>query len=140
MVLIVNELTSASLYQEITPTKNTLLVAIRPHLYVHNLPAGSLKLQLLDANEEVITESETILISTITAATYYHGYVRFYIDYYLQKDVTYKVKLVGSSYTFAETGYVGWCNGYDLGKYSNDFVVTNNTYAALDYEIWSKKA
>lgn len=138
MKLIVNELKSGLLYQELTPTKNTIVSAIRPHLYIQNIPTGSLKIQILDQNNELIAESETIAISSITSSSYYHGYVRFYIDFYMQANVTYRIRLVGSSYSFSESAYVGWCNSFDLAKYPLNYTPSNSTNYPLDLEIWSK--
>lgn len=136
MELVVAELKTESLYQEITPSKNTILRAIRPHLYIHNNPSGSLKLQILDQNNELIAESETLAISDITSALYFHGYVRFYVNLYMQKDISYRIKLVGSGYSFSENAYVGWCNGFDLNKFSLNYTPINSFEYPLDFETW----
>lgn len=139
MKLIVNELKTALMYQEISPSKNTIIAAIRPHLYIHNNPAGSLKLQILDQNNELIVESETLAISTMTSALYYHGYIRFYINFYAQKDQIYRIKLTSSGYTYSSTSYVAWCNDWDLSKYQSDYTLTVDNKTPLDMEIWSRK-
>jgi len=136
--LVVHELYSGIISQEVTTTRNTLVEAIRPHLYVHGVVAGSLILKITDANGELIATSTSVTISSISASNYFHGYVRFYINAYLRKDVNYIISLYSSGYTFSESGYVGWCNGYDLAKYSSDFTPSNSNFAALDYEIWAR--
>lgn len=139
MKLIVNELKAATpTYQSITVNKNSLLVAVRPHLYIHSNPSGSLKIQILDSNDELITESETLIISDITTSSYFHGYVRFYVNLYLKKDVEYKIKLASTGYTYSKTSYVGWCNGFDLNKYEMDYTPVNLFTYPLDVEFWTR--
>lgn len=139
MQLYVSELDSNSLYQEIIPNRSSILVAIRPRLYVHGNPSGSIKLQILDQNNELIAESETLTISNIYSSVgslgYYHGFVRFYVNAYLMKDTPYRIKLVGSGYTFSESAWVGWCSETENPKYT----LSSSTGWGLDLEIWNRK-
>ena len=53
--------------------------AIRPHLYLHNTPSGTLKLELRDAADALIAESETLSIPAMYSSAgftqpYAHGY------------------------------------------------------------------
>lgn len=137
MKLIVGELIN-SVQQEIEVTENLNVVAIRPHLYRHGNPAGSLKLQILDSNEKLITESETVDISDIGTLTYFHGYVRFNVNVALKSGSLYWVRLVGNGYTFNESAYVGWCNDYDLQKVDRTYTPNGDWQAALDLEIWTR--
>jgi hypothetical protein len=139
MKLVVQELSTGGIDQIVTPEKNTIVEAIRPHLYRHNFPTGSLKLQIIDATSTVIAESETINISIIALADFFHGYVRFFVNAYLEKDQPYTIRLLGiGGYVFDESAYCGWCNGFDLEKYPMDAVPANTFRYPFDLEIWER--
>jgi hypothetical protein len=139
MKLVVHELNGSGLEQEYTPEKNTILEAVRPHIYRHNWPSGSLKVQILDADDIVLIESETINISAIGSQDFFHGYVTFLINYGLVKNETYKFKVVGEGgYSFSESAYIGLCNDFDLRKYDPAFTPHDGMKSALDLELWSR--
>lgn len=138
MTLIVHELTGSGLSQIVRRDRNTIVEAIRPHLYRHNFATGSLKIQILDG-ATLVAESALVPISSITTAPFFHGLVRFEIDAYLAKDTDYTVKLVGEDgYTFDELSYVGWCVGFDLGHYDPTYEASSLLDYPLDLEIWSR--
>jgi hypothetical protein len=139
--LIVHELKASALVQQMTPTKNVSVVAVRPHLYRHNFATGSLKIQITDDSDAVIAESNELAIDDLGTMDYAHGYYRFDINAVLRSGVTYKFKLVGGDgYSFDESAYVGWCNGYDLGKYPMDVTPTDSLNYPLALEIWERKS
>lgn len=142
MKLVVYELDSP-IVQEITVGDKAIqLEAIRPWIYKHNSPSGGIKINIKSALDVLLFESEEILISEITAATgaYFHGPVRFYIDASLQSNTNYKIELEPTGgYSFSESGYVGWCNGYDLKFIANDYTPVGPLEDALLMEFWSKK-
>lgn len=88
--------------------RNLEIYAIRPHLYKHLAPAGSLYLQLQDENGGKIKDSETIAISAISSASYFHGMVRFLVVASLRKETTYFLELKGSGYTYGAGAHVAW--------------------------------
>lgn len=138
MKLVVHELTASGIIQELTPDKNLILAAVRPHIYRHNWPTGSLKVQVLNASDDVIAESEEISISNIGSQNFFHGYVRFLVSVGLQKDETYKFKLVGTNgYAFSESAYCGACNDFDLRKYSPNYSPAEGLRAPIDLEVWT---
>lgn len=139
MTLVVHELAAAELYQELTPDRNIIVEAVRPHLYRHLLPIGSLKVKIYLTDGTLVAESDPVTITDIGSNNYFHGYVRFYINAGLQKDVTYRFYLVGSGYTFSESAYVGWCTGLDLGKYPADYIPETDLAYPLDIEVWERK-
>lgn len=142
MKLVVYELTESGITQELTVARNTIVESVRPHIYRHNFATGSLKIQIIDSEDDVIAESESVDIADILGPDeedFFHGYVRFDINAGLKKDETYKFKLVGEGgYTFDEAAYIGWCNGFDLGKYDESYVVDHRVLNALDLEIWER--
>lgn len=140
MKLVVIELGNSLVQTVAVGSKSIQLYAIRPHLYRHNLPTGSLTVQVQDALGNVINLSDTISISSIGSGTYWHGYQRFLISTMLQKNTTYQIALVASGgYTFSESAYVGWCNDFDLRKVPANFTPNFGTNAALDMEFWESK-
>lgn len=138
MNLIVFELED-SIYQEMMPVDTSQFVsAIRPHIYKHNAPTGTLTIQVQDQNGRMIKESDVVNISDISSANYFHGYIRFDITIGLMIGKTYRIALVAAGgYTFSESAYIGWCNGYDLGKYNLSYESNSTFEEPLDMEIWS---
>jgi hypothetical protein len=136
MKLIVQEL-DPSVYQRVTPTKNTQLIYIRPHLYIHNNPSGNIKLEVRTDDNVKIAQSDTLSFSDITSAIEFHGYVKFTINVNLMGGQTYRVYIIGTSgYSFNESAYAGVCNDYDLRKYPLENPINHNLFAPLDIEFW----
>ena len=137
MKLIVHEI-ATSVSQKLRPEKNTQVEVIRPHIYVHNKPTGTLKVQVATSDGLLIAESDEVNIQDMTTLPYFHGYIRFDVSAHLKRDVEYTVSVVaGGGYTFSESGYVGVCNDFDSRKYNTSATVTNPQYAPLDLEVWS---
>jgi len=140
MKLVVIELGNSLVQKIATGSKAIQLYAIRPHLYRHNAPVGSVTVQVQDMLGNVIGSSDTIAISSIGSGTYWHGYQRFLISTMLQKNTSYQIALVASGgYTFSESAYVGWCNDFDLRKVPATFTPNFGTNGALDMEFWETK-
>lgn len=141
MKLIIHELKASGLSQALIPDKNMMLEAVRPHIYRHNWPTGSLKIQVLDSEDNVLSESETVSIEDIGSENFFHGYVRFLVNLGLQKDQTYKFKVVGDDgYSFEESAFIGVCNDYDLRKYDAVNSPSGTLYAPFDLEVWTRSA
>lgn len=138
MKLVVHELTASGVSQELRPEKNMILAAVRPHIYRHSTPSGQLSLQVFDESDVMVAESESVNIADIGSAPFFHGYVTFAINGGLKKDHKYTFRLVGSGYSFSESSYVGWCSGFDLGKYPSTYTVDDMIKVPLDIEIWER--
>lgn len=139
MKILVHELRD-TLRQKITVgTKALMLHAIRPHIYKHGSPAGSLYLQIQDADGKKIADSAAVTLASISSVNYFHGYVRFLISVPLMAGTSYHVALKSTGYTYGGSAFVGWCNDYDLRKvdatYTN--VSTRGRSAPLDMEFWT---
>lgn len=144
--LIVHEC-SPEVYQEITPSKNILLGAIRPHLYFHNVPSGTIQVRITDENGYQISATSSQNISDLIDAVevevganaYIHSYVRFDIETPLMKDRTYRIYVTcGGGYMFMESAYVGVCKDWDNRKTDVDYSVTYDLNAPLDFELWER--
>lgn len=139
MTLIVSEC-KPDAYQEIVPTKPIFVYAIRPHLYIHGSPAGTVKVQIQDANGYMVAESATQSIATLKTATYAHKYYRFEIASNLMQDTTYRIAVVcGGGYSFSESAYVGVCHDWDNTKSDLSYVASDSFNKPLDIEIWERK-
>lgn len=142
MKLVVYELDAPITQQIETKDRVILLEAIRPHLYKHNNPAGSLYLEITNEADELLFTSETLTIQSIhdeAGAPYFHGLVRFYIDASLAPNTKYNIILKSTGYTFSEPAYIGWCNGFDLKLVENDYTPTGAIDDALIMEFWERK-
>lgn len=139
MKLALIELKSSLSQQITTGIRPIHLYAIRPHLYRHQSPAGSLTLQIQDASGGLIASSDTVAISAIGSGTYWHGDQRFLISADLEPGTIYRVALVSSGYSFSESAYIGWNTDFDLRKVSAGFTPNVGMSAALLMEIWESR-
>lgn len=140
MNLLVHELISELSQEMTTPREAVQVEAVRPHLYKHNEPVGTIKVQVTDLNDQLIAESDALTITNISDAAFFHGYVTFYVNVQLRPDTTYRFKVVaGGGYSFTESAYVGVCNAFDLEKYSADYSPSNGANACLDLELWRRE-
>lgn len=141
MILIVDELRPDA-YQTVTRDRHTIVEAVRPHLYRHLWPAGSVRAVIEDDAGNTVATGDWVDIANIGDENYFHGYVTLYVDAYLSKDTNYRIKVeAGNGYTYAATAYLGVCNGYDLGRYPAIYTTGTSGYLhPLDIEIWERKA
>src|SRR5439155_1263536 len=132
-----------SFYQQITwGQRNTRIGAIRPHLLVFNKPglSGTAQVQIQDTRGRAIATSETLNIPGLSTLAYAHKYYRFRITAALRKSETYRLAVIlGGGYSFSESAYVAWCNGWDLRPRSPSYSPASGFLAPLDYEVWSKE-
>jgi hypothetical protein len=128
--------------QRVKPSKNTQLEYIRPHLYIHNIPSGSIRVSIWTADGlNQLAQSSALPISDITSSNEYHGYVRFQVLASLQANVYYTVKIAcESGYSFDESAYVGVVADLGFQKYDYSNPITSANNAPLDLEIWSRQS
>jgi hypothetical protein len=141
MKLVVSELTSNlgnALFQPVRVTETLNLVAVRPKLYLHNHPTGSVKVSVCDTSGEVLHASEIIDVSAITDASYFHGHVRFYIEGSLLKDQQYWIKIEATGYTFSEDSYIGVCHDFDFNTYPLNYDPSSDQNKPLDIQFWQR--
>lgn len=142
--LLITEL-DTTLSQKVTPTATMIVAAIRPHIYIQNSPAGSLRVDIYDStNTTLLKSSETITVASIKSQAlitddYFHGYIRFLIDWGLVKDTQYTIRLEGvSGYTFSTTDHIAWCKDFDLRKYSASYTPNVGFNSSFDLELWEQ--
>ena len=138
MTLIVSEC-MPSAYQFITPTSPVFVYAIRPHLYIHGSPAGTVTVQIQDDMGRVVQEATPLTITTLKTLAYAHGYFRFLMSANLAQDATYRIAVVcGGGYSFSESAYVGVCHDWDNTKATLSYTANGSFEKPLDIEIWEK--
>ena len=145
MTLVVHELGLTTNFgggvarQEITVLDTDLHVgAIRPHLYKHLAPAGSVYLRITDTNGNKIADSDSVTITSLSAENYWHGKVRFLISAALRRRTTYFVELKSTGYTYGGAAHVGWCNDYDLRNiHPASYANARGMSAPLAMEVWT---
>lgn len=132
---------NTQLRQLITPTRDVRAAYIRAHLFKHLAPAGSVYIQIQDANGRKIKDSNSVTITDITAQNYYHGYVRFALEFTFKAERTYYLALKSSGYSYSAIAFIGWCNGFDLKKYGTSYTTPSivGVNAPLDFDVWEYK-
>lgn len=139
MDLLFSELKNEA-FQEITMLEDCNLVNIRPHILKFGNPAGSLKVQVKDSNGFLIEESNSVEISSISALTFAHGYVKFDIITPLKKDQVYRINVVAfNGYAFTMSDFAGLCKDFDLRKVEATYLPNIGFNSAYDIELWRKK-
>lgn len=137
--IIVVECDPTTVYQQIVADKNMFVVALRPHLYIEGSPAGTVKVQVLDTNNNVVAESSAQTITSLKTDTYAHKYIKFDVNANLRKDVSYRLAVVcGGGYVFNNTNFVGVCLDWDSPKVAASYSPNTGFNAALDFEIWER--
>lgn len=132
-----------SLSQQLTTTELSVIAAVRPHIYIEGSPPGSLRVDLYDSSDTTLLKSsEELTIANIKTQagiteSFFHGYIKFDIDWGLADETTFNVRLVGTSgYTATATDAVYWCKDFDLRKYSANFTPNIGFNSAFDVEFW----
>lgn len=140
MILYVQESAVSTNAQEfLTPNRVVQMVYVRPHIYKHLAPAGSVYFQLQSEDGKKIADSDALTAAQISSANYFHGFVRFTLKHSLAPDTYYRLAMKTTGYTFSESAYFGWCNGWDLGVYPEGVTRLSDTLAPLNFEIWERK-
>ncbi len=132
MKILVNELRT-EIVQNISGDDFASVEAIRLHLYKHNNPIGSLRIEIRDEYGQTISGSNEVEISDLGESSFFHGQVRFDIKVLLRPNYKYQLVLKSEGYSFEEQAYVGWCLDFDFNTYPKD---ANHAH---DYEIWCRK-
>lgn len=132
----------ATLTQSMTASKAQSIEAVRLHIYKHNSPAGSLIVKIKDSNGGVLATSNTVTISSISSAAFFHGYIRFDLNHSFLASDAFNLELSSSGYTFAESAYIGWVKDMsdnDYRKYSTGYTPNIGFVSPLDCEFWERK-
>ena len=136
--LAVEEL-KTTLNQEILVGDNNLNVeAVRPRIYKHNAPAGSLQVQIRDTNDKIIASSNSVTISSVSASAFFHGFIRFDINAGLKAGTTYRLFLVPSGYTFAESDYIGWVKDHEDRQVGIEYTPNAGFQSPLGTQVWTR--
>jgi len=140
--IIVHELESSPLFQEITITDLNLdVTALRPYIYKHNAPGGNIQMQVRDSGNKILASSNTLTESDIGTDAFFYGAVKFDINVSLRKNTNYRLALVsGGGYSFAESDFFGWVNGaFDREIVDRNYTASNVFGLPLVCEIWTNK-
>lgn len=145
--LIVHEC-QPEVFQEIVPSNNILLKAIRPHLYIHNSPAGTIQIRITDTNGKEIYATGTSTIASLKsqieavvgANDFIHAWPQIEVKAGLRKNETYRIYVTcGGGYSFAESAYVGVCKDWDNTKITSTYSPSTEFNAPIDFELWERK-
>ena len=139
MKLIVSEC-QPSVYQSITATEPMIVIAFRPHLYIHGSPSGTVRVELQDSSGRTIKASATQTIASLKSLAYAHKYYRFDLACELSANTSYRIAIVcGGGYAFSESAYVGVCHDWDTTKSALGYTPIDSLRKPLDIEIWERR-
>lgn len=114
-------------------TRPVFMKHVRVHIYKHLAPAGSIVMQLCDRNNVIQLASATVSMSSISSANYFHGLVKFDLQYPLRANTEYYLVMNSSGYSYDPNAFIGWVLA--------DSLQNNNGAAAasLHFELWEEK-
>lgn len=141
--LMVHEIYGSALIQQFrTPNDGLVreIAAIRPHLYIQGGPSGQILVRLQNTSTVgVLADADLVTVSSITSATYFHGYVTFDINATVQPNTVYQISVGASGATWTSASFVGWVTDHDKRKYSPNYTPATDAEYPLDFEIWERK-
>lgn len=116
--LVLEDLITTPIEQDILLEKSILVNAVRLHLYKNKNPSGSLKLSVI--KNSVILATSINLISNlfvgITVTGFFHGYLLFIFNPVLvvNNSGTYTFKLEGiNGYTYSSDNHIAWVKEHE---------------------------
>lgn len=140
MTIVVHELNTEPVRMKIeVGSKPIMIYALRPYIYKHGSPSGSVYLQIQDALGNKIKDSESISISSLSVANYFHGFYKFLVTCGLSPNTEYCIEMKTTGYTYASNAYIGWCNSF---AFKNSFEASygppsTGLSAPLALQIWA---
>lgn len=139
MTIIVYELLTELTQELTTDRRYKQVVAVRPHIYRHGSPVGSVYVEIRDESDAVVATSDTRAMADIGTGAYWHGKARFMISAQLAPSTTYKMVMVASGYSFSESAYLGWANSFDLSSIEATYTPAEGYGAPLAMEVWTRR-
>lgn len=130
------------LSQTVTVEEDILINAVRPYMYKHNSPAGTIRITVYkDASELAYGEltSAEMEANDIKLAThsFAHGHFRFDLNKFLRlRPGEYEIKMTSSGYSFSEGAYFAWVQSHEDIRYSINGVPQNSFENPLTVELW----
>lgn len=139
--LLVQELTT-ELSQELrySLSKRCQIGAFIPYLYMHNAPAGTFIIDLLNSDDDIIMSKSftcsDIKTSLSTSDNYAHVFYPIIPTSPIQIEYgTYTIKLSASGYTYSSGSYLGWIQQFENIQNIMDYVPADSTENSLALRI-----
>lgn len=138
MYAVVHELDSAVVRQKITVGGSPLMLhAVSAYVLRFGSPAGTVYLQLQDADGKKIADSESITITNIGSGNHWHGFYRFLMSVALKENTDYYLTMKSSGYSYNASHYVGWCNAYEWkNAFPSTYSPATGKNAPLGMRLW----
>jgi len=132
----------AEFEQVLTLEKDILINAIRPYIYKHNSPAGTIRMAIWKNAAEIAygeltsTEMEN-LDDDLANFDFAHGHMRFDLNRFVRlRKGEYTIKMSSTGYTFSESAYFGWVKAHEDIRYSINGVSQNAFENPYTVELW----
>jgi hypothetical protein len=142
--LLLETVENAPLAQNFEVTDRLQLVAIRPWLYLHNDPVGSIKVSLKFGAETIasktLTVAEILTLANLPAGRYHHGFFTFDLEAVLNIKTTYQITVEGADgYAYDPDKYFAWIKPHEnLVNTFNENVLFDDQNP-FGYQIWGYK-
>lgn len=143
--LLLEELRGTALVQPFSvKLRHRINVAgIRFYAYSHNSPAGTFIMSLFSGVNLIASGNFTSLDienAHINSDKYIHGIFLVEFDYPVILNYgDYELRLTSSGYVFSESAYLGWVKRHEDVTNRVDYVVIDDSYNPLTFELWDYK-
>lgn len=114
--------------------------ALIPYLYMHNSPAGTFAIDLLNSDDEIIISQEfdcdDIKAALETSNNYAHVFYPIIPTNPIQIEYgLYTIKLSATGYTPSDSSYLGWIQQFENIQNVMDYVPVNDAQNSLAIRI-----
>ena len=140
--LVIDELRT-TLEQDFEILERMQITTIRPVLYIHSAPAGSVIIKI-KSGSTVLSEA-TMLISDIISegslSDYSWGSFSFTLneEIVLHPETTYTIELSGSGYSYSDSSYIGMVKPHENEINELQDSTANPLENAFGFELWGYK-
>ena len=140
--LVIDELRT-TLEQDFQVANRIQINTVRPMLYIHNAPAGSVTVTLKKGSTILSSATLSIanIISMASLSNFTWGTFSFYLDedVVLHPDTDYTLELSSSGYSYSESSYIGMVKPHENPKNTFEDTAINSYENAFGFELWGYK-
>lgn len=132
-----------TLTQQFRVNKRIQAVAVRPWLYFANDPAGTFKVAIKHAGQELgskeLTMTEIKTLAGWNDNEYHHGFIKFDFNVILNKGVYYDLELSASGYSYDPNSVIGWVKPFENLINNFDETINYDDEKPFGFQLWGYK-
>jgi len=117
--------------------------AVRPYLYLHNDPTGSIKVAIKYDGQKIasktLTVAEILNLAELPAGQYHYGFFTFDIEAVLNIKTEYQIEVSGVGYGYDPNSYFGWIKPHEnlINTFSESVLYDDQN--PFGFQLWGYK-